>query len=178
MDHVHYNTKTQKTSVVTTDDNYDELYVDGKYVGNSGQGGWKTYAPDAQVFGEYSFGFYNAAYGSMLRNDNVFSRLYKNAPSQAAQGNLFKASISNRDPTILYATLATPVAIIGAGEVLGSIAAEESYTLFQLGRGKNFRIDFDWRNAIHYHRRAAGGIGRHRPWQVKPGDLGNFWKRF
>lgn len=51
-------------------------------------------------------------------------------------------------------------------------------TLLQIGRGKNFRIDFDWRNGLHYHRRGPGGIGRHRPWQVKPGDQGNFWKRF
>ena len=49
-------------------------------------------------------------------------------------------------------------------------------TLFKTGR--NFRIDLDIRNAIHYHRRGPGGIGRHRPWQVKPGDKGDFWKRF
>jgi len=49
-------------------------------------------------------------------------------------------------------------------------------TLFKTG--KNFRIDLDFKNGLHYHRRGPGGIGRHRPWQVKPGDEGNFWKRF
>ena len=33
-------------------------------------------------------------------------------------------------------------------------------------------------NGLHYHRRGPGGIGRHRPWQVKAGDQGDFWKRF
>jgi len=49
-------------------------------------------------------------------------------------------------------------------------------TLFKTG--KNFRIDLDFRNGLHYHRRGPGGIGRHRPWQIKPGDNGDFWKRF
>ena len=47
-----------------------------------------------------------------------------------------------------------------------------------LKTSKNFRIDLDTKNALHYHRRGPGGIARHRPWQVKPGDKGNFWKRF
>ena len=29
----------------------------------------------------------------------------------------------------------------------------------------------------HYHHRGPGGIGRHRPWETKPGDS-NFWNRF
>lgn len=49
-------------------------------------------------------------------------------------------------------------------------------TLFKTG--KNFRIDVDVRNGLHYHRRGPGGIGRHRPWQTKPGDNGSFRKRF
>jgi RHS repeat-associated protein len=123
LDHVHYNTKTQKTTVVETDDNYDELYVDGKRVGYSERQAWKHYAPDAEVFGDYSFAFYNSAYGSLLRNENVFARLFKNAPSQAARGNLFKASIANKDPAILYGTLALAAAPIAAGEIIGAAAA-------------------------------------------------------
>ena len=55
-------------------------------------------------------------------------------------------------------------------------ASRRGITLMKTG--KNFRIDVDWKNGLHYHRRGPGGIGRHRPWQVKPGDKGNFWKRF
>lgn len=69
----------------------------------------------------------------------------------------------------------------GAGIGLGKLrllsnTTLTSTTLFKYGR--NFRIDFDFRNFLHYHRRGPGGIGRHRPWQVKSGDKGNFWKRF
>jgi hypothetical protein len=32
-------------------------------------------------------------------------------------------------------------------------------TIFKTG--KNFRVDFDFRNYLHYHRRGPGGIGRH-----------------
>jgi len=69
----------------------------------------------------------------------------------------------------------------GSGVGMGSIrmlsnTSFRGTTLFKTGR--NFRIDLDIRNAIHYHRRGPGGIGRHRPWQVKPGDKGDFWKRF
>lgn len=177
LDDVHYNTQTQKTTIKTTDDNYDKLYVDGKHIGNSGQGGWKTYAPDAQVFGEYSFGFYNAAYGSLLRNDNVFARLYKGAPSQAAQGNLFKASISNRDPTILYATLATPVAIIGAGELLGAAAAFDGAAY--LNTGNWWRLGKGWNPATKSinTRLAWGAHSRYLPQVPKVLRPLNKWLR-
>ncbi|MBI1315396.1 hypothetical protein GC167_00855 [bacterium] len=49
-------------------------------------------------------------------------------------------------------------------------------TLFKTG--KNFRIDIDTKNGLHYHRRGPGGIKRHRPWEVKPGDKGDIRKRF
>ena len=53
-------------------------------------------------------------------------------------------------------------------------------TLLQIGRGKNFRVDMDWSNGLHYHRRGTvpgQGIGRHRPWQTKSTDI-RFWDRF
>ncbi|PRY87638.1 RHS repeat-associated protein [Mongoliibacter ruber] len=69
----------------------------------------------------------------------------------------------------------------GSGVGIGSVrmlsnSSMRGTTLFKTG--KNFRIDLDLRNGLHYHRRGPGGIGRHRPWQVKPGDQGDFWKRF
>ncbi|WP_435899560.1 RHS repeat-associated core domain-containing protein [Schleiferia thermophila] len=69
----------------------------------------------------------------------------------------------------------------GSGVGIGSVrmlsnTSLRGTTLFKTG--KNFRIDLDLRNGLHYHRRGPGGIGRHRPWQVKPGDQGDFWKRF
>jgi len=69
----------------------------------------------------------------------------------------------------------------GAGVGLGNVrllsnTTIRGTTLFKTG--KNFRIDLDIRNGLHYHRRGPGGIGRHRPWQVKPGDKGDFLKRF
>jgi hypothetical protein len=85
------------------------MFVDGKRVGYSGREAWKAYAPDAELFAGHSFGFYKSAYGLLLSNENIFARLRRNAPSQAAEGNLFNAIISNRDPTILYVTLATPM---------------------------------------------------------------------
>lgn len=57
-----------------------------------------------------------------------------------------------------------------------SNASRSGFTIFK--KGKDFRIDLDVRNGLHYHRRGPGGIGRHRPWQSKPGDNGNFFKRF
>lgn len=69
----------------------------------------------------------------------------------------------------------------GAGVGVGNIrffsnSTLRGTTLFKTG--KNFRIDLDLKNGFHYHRRGPGGIGRHRPWQIKPGDKGNFWNRF
>lgn len=69
----------------------------------------------------------------------------------------------------------------GAGVGVGNIrffsnSTLRGTTLFKTG--KNLRIDLDLKNGFHYHRRGPGGIGRHRPWQVKPGDKGNFWNRF
>ncbi|MGB5436845.1 MAG: hypothetical protein WBM98_13205, partial [Maribacter sp.] len=64
---------------------------------------------------------------------------------------------------------------VGSWRILSSTSMRGS-TL--LKTGKNFRLDLDIRNGLHYHRRGPGGIGRHRPWQVKPGDQGDFWKRF
>lgn len=69
----------------------------------------------------------------------------------------------------------------GSGVGLGSVRVLSNTSLrgtTLLKTGKNFRIDLDVRNGLHYHRRGPGGIGRHRPWEVKPGDQGNFWKRF
>jgi RHS repeat-associated protein len=69
----------------------------------------------------------------------------------------------------------------GAGVGIGNVrilsnTTLRGTTLFKIG--KNFRIDVDVRNGLHYHRRGPGGIGRHRPWQTKPGDNGSFKKRF
>lgn len=48
-------------------------------------------------------------------------------------------------------------------------------TIFQniRDRGKNFRVDYDKANKVHYHRRGNGpgqGIGRHRPYEKKSTD--------
>jgi len=58
-------------------------------------------------------------------------------------------------------------------------------TLFKTG--KNFRIDLDFKNGLHYHRRGSKlpngntrpgqGIGRHRPWDTSIHDR-NFWDTF
>ena len=69
----------------------------------------------------------------------------------------------------------------GAGVGIGNVRVLSNTTLrgtTLFKTGKNFRIDLDLRNGLHYHRRGPGGIGRHRPWQTKPGDNGNFGKRF
>ena len=59
-------------------------------------------------------------------------------------------------------------------------------TIYQYKNGKNFRIDFDKQNGLHYHRRGVDingttnpgqGIGRHRPWQKKSTDK-SFLDRF
>lgn len=125
LDDVHYNTNTGKTTVVKTNDNYDEMYVDGKRTGYSSREAWKTYAPDAQVFDGYTSAFYSAAYGSLLRDGNVFARLHRNAPSTGVRSALMKATVQNRDATALYATLAIPAAIIAGGELLGAAAVSE-----------------------------------------------------
>lgn len=66
---------------------------------------------------------------------------------------------------------------IGVGDIrFFSNTTLRGTTLFKTG--KNFRFDLDLQNKLQYHRRGPGGIGRHRPWQVKPGDKGNFWNRF
>ncbi|PZX53527.1 hypothetical protein LV84_03251 [Algoriphagus ratkowskyi] len=69
----------------------------------------------------------------------------------------------------------------GSGVGIGSLrmlsnTSMRGTTLFKAG--KNFRIDLDMRNGLHYQRRGPGGIGRHRQWQVKPGDQGVFGKDF
>lgn len=124
LDDVYYDSKTDKTTVVKTNDNFDRLYVDGKLTAIQNQGWWKSVFPDAQVFNSYNFDFYNS-FGSRLRDDNLFVRLYKNAPSDNARGALFQANQANKDAAILYATLAVPVAVIAAGELLGAAAASE-----------------------------------------------------
>jgi hypothetical protein len=62
----------------------------------------------------------------------------------------------------------------------------KGFTLFQWKKGKDFRIDFDMKNFLHYHRRGKDpfgvtkpgqGIGRHRPWETKSTDKG-FFDRF
>ena len=49
-------------------------------------------------------------------------------------------------------------------------------------RGKAANRLPEWargKNLLHYHRRGAGGIGRHRPWQKTPGiPIWKFWERF
>ena len=64
--------------------------------------------------------------------------------------------------------------------------AQRGTTLYKFRNGKNFRVDLDNRNWLHYHRRVVGpngktipgqGIGRHRPWQTSSFDA-SFWDRF
>ncbi len=124
LDHVHYDSKTDSYRIVEAD-GQDQLFIDGKFVGFGGtDGSWRSYAPDAKVFSGYNFDFYNS-FGASLRDDNLFVRLYGNAPSVDARGALFQASQANKDPTVLYTALGIPVAGIAAGELLGAAAAIE-----------------------------------------------------
>ncbi len=62
----------------------------------------------------------------------------------------------------------------------------KGFTVFQWKNGKDFRVDLDLKNGLHYHRRRLDpfgitkpgqGIGRHRPWQSKSTDQ-SFLDRF
>ncbi|MBS1543874.1 MAG: hypothetical protein JST14_09590, partial [Bacteroidetes bacterium] len=115
--------KSKATSIVKTNKNYDRLFIDGEYFGRQNKGWGLSVFSDARVFSGYNFGFYSYTYGESLRIGNVLASLYKSAPSRTAQSELIKASIANRDPKILYGTLAIPAAAITGGEVLSMAPA-------------------------------------------------------
>ncbi|MBY0434098.1 MAG: hypothetical protein K2U26_08325 [Cyclobacteriaceae bacterium] len=129
-DDVHYNSVTQKTSVIKTGDNFDKLYVDGQYMGRSEQEAWKAYEGDASTYGEYDFDFYNETYGASLRDPKVFDRLYKTAPTEKARAALLAARISNKNPIALYGTLGVAAAPIVAGEIIGAVSAFSGEAVF------------------------------------------------
>ena len=146
LDDVYTSTSNKQTSIIKTNDNFDRVFIDGKLSAIQNKGWGQSMFSDARLFDSYNFDFYNQTCGAQLRDDNMFARLYKNAPSQEAQNNLFKASISNRDPSILYGTLALAAAPIAVGELLGAAATFDIATT--LNTGNWWRLGSGWNPAI------------------------------
>lgn len=76
----------------------------------------------ANEFGGYNFSYYNS-FGSQLNDLNFYAHMFNRAPSQEAQTALAQASIANRDPTILYGTLALAVAPLAIAELAPIVGA-------------------------------------------------------
>lgn len=64
--------------------------------------------------------------------------------------------------------------------------SNNGFTVLKVKDGKSFRVDFDTKNWLHYHRRVKApdgttvpgqGISRHRPWEGKGTDK-SFFERF
>ncbi len=109
-------------------------------------------------FGGHNFDYYNS-FGSMLNNSNFYAYLYNNAPSREAQGALARASIANKDATILYATIALAAAPILAGELLGAATTMEvSGALGNLSRQSAQWVikNKDWLNKGNWWRLGKG----------------------
>ena len=123
--------------------------------------------------------------------DDLGQALGKDSPlSEEKKKELFLNYVTNEtndaSGPVLAATFGIPFSLIGVGEITGSILMGKNYVLYQAGNGKNFRIEFDWRRFLHYHRRGklpngttkpGQGIGRHRPFEKKSNDRW-FFDRF
>ncbi|TRX46297.1 hypothetical protein FNH22_31175 [Fulvivirga sp. M361] len=123
LDDVFYDSKTDQTRVVRTNDNFDRHFVDGKLVGYAGQGSWKAAFPGASVFNNYT-SFYQDVYGSRLLDENFFAKAFNSASTFDHQLSLFQARQNENGANYLATvggSVGLPLAAIGAGE-LGGVA--------------------------------------------------------
>ena len=137
-DDVYYNSRSGKTSVVSTNE-ADRIFIDGQYRGGGGADGtWKFYAPDATVHSEKNFAFYNSFGGSL--NTNMYDRLWNGAKSFDEQTALLQAKVANKDATVLAVTLGIPLAIVGGGELIAAAPAIGEGATFLYGEAKYYGL--------------------------------------
>lgn len=123
FDDVYYNSKTNQTTIVKTNDNFDRFFIDGKFQTLQNKGWGLSVFSDATVFGSYSSSAFVSAFGDQLRSDEFFFQQLKYVRSEQANGALFGARVATKDATILYVTLALPVAVITGGELIAAAPA-------------------------------------------------------